>query len=211
MENFTEMLKAIDITYFYVIAGVVVVLVILFLVWILFLRKKMGPPTEEIKNAEMALSEAKQQEADLYAPEEYKRAEDCLATATHLLAAKEYPKARKALEEATGQARQAGKAVEGNKVIMKAEAERMLSDFNRQVDELKLRAAKPEMDIPVTVSSEIQELVGSWEIMKMRIPDLIQRGSIKAAHDELKTIEVLFNNAQRHDFIAQPGTDKQSM
>jgi len=210
MENFGEMLKTVDITYVYVIAGVIVVLVIFLLIWILFLRKKMGPPTEEIKNAELALSEAKQQEADLYAPVEYKRAEDSLATATHLLAAKEYPKARKALEDATGQARQASESVEGNKAKMKAEAERMLSDFNRQVDELKLRSAKPEMDIPATVSSEVQELVGRWEIMKMRIPDLIQRGSIKAAYDELKTIEVVFNNAQRHDFIEQPGTDKQS-
>ena len=87
----------------------------------------------------------------------------------------------------------------------------MLSDFNRQVDELKLRSAKPEMDIPAAVSSEVQELVGRWEIMKMRIPDLIQRGSIKAAYDELKTIEVVFNNAQRHDFIVQPDTDKQSV
>jgi hypothetical protein len=208
MENFGEMLKAIDITYVYIIAGVVVVLVILLLIWILFLRKKMGPPTEEIKTAEMALSEAKQQEADLYAPVEYKKAEDFLATATHLLAAKEYPKARKALEDATGQARLASTSVEGNKAKMKAEAERMLSEFNRQVDELKLRSAKPEMDIPATVSSEVQELVGRWEIMKMRIPDLIQRGSIKAAYGELKTIEVVFNNAQRHDFIVQPGTVK---
>ena len=87
----------------------------------------------------------------------------------------------------------------------------MLSDYNRQVDELKLKSAKPEMDIPATVSSEIQELVGRWEIMKMRIPDLIQRGSIKAAYDELKTIEVVFNNAQRHELIEQPGTDKRSV
>lgn len=211
MENFGEMLKAIDITYVYIIAGVIVVLVILLLSWLLFLRKKMGPPTEEIKNAELALSEAKQQEADLYAPIEYKKAEDSLATATHLLAAKEYSKARKALEEAAGQARQASTSVEGNKAKMKAEAERMLSDYNRQVDELKLRSAKPELDLPAVVSSEVQELVGRWEIMKMRIPDLIQRGSIKAAYDELKTIEVVFNNAQRHELIEQPGTEKQSV
>ncbi len=207
MEKFMEMLRSIDVTYLYVIAGIVVVLVILFLIWILFLKKRMGPPTEEIKNAEIALSEAKQKEAELYAPEEYKRAEESLSMATHLLAAKEYPKAKKALEEATGQARQASKSVEGNKAKMKAEAERMLSDFNRQIDELKLKSAKPELDTTTVVTSEVQELVGKWEIMKMRIPDLIQRGSIKAAYDELKTIEVVFNNAQRHDFIDQPGAD----
>jgi len=208
MENFTEMLKAIDITYVYIIAGVVVVLVILFLIWILFLKKRMGPPTEELKNAELALSEAKQKEAELYAPEEYKRAEESLALATHLMAAKEYPKAKKELEEAAGQARQASKSVEGNKAKMKAEAERMLSDFNRQIDELKLRSAKPELDTTTAVTSEVQELVGKWEIMKMRIPDLIQRGSIKAAYDELKTIDAVLNNAQRHDFIDRPVADK---
>ena len=202
-----EMLRSIDVTYIYVIAGIVVVLVILFLIWILFLKKRMGPPTEEIKNAEIALSEAKEKEAELYAPEEYKRAEESLAMATHLLAAKEYQKAKKALEEATAQARQASKSVEGNKAKMKAEAERMLSDFNRQIDELKLKSAKPELDTTTVVTSEVQELVGKWEIMKMRIPDLIQRGSIKAAYDELKTIDVVFNNAQRHDFIDQSGAD----
>ena len=202
MEKFMEALKTMDIRYIYLIAGIVVVLVILYLIWVMFLRKRMGPPAEEMKNAEMALAEAKQKEADLYAPEEYKKAEDSLAMATHLLAAKEYPKAKKALEEASGQARQASKAVEENKAKMKAEAERMLSDFNRQVDELKIRAAKPETDTPTEVPREVQELVGKWEIMKMRIPDLIQRGRIREAHDELKTIEGVLNNAQRQGFIA---------
>ena len=208
MERFMEGLKSMDVTYIYVIAGIVAVLVILFLIWILFLRKRMGPPAEEMKNAEMALAEAKEKEADLYAPEEYKKAEDSLAMATHLLAAKEYPKAKKAFEEAGGQARQASKAVEENKAKMKAEAERMLSDFNRQIDELKIRAAKPETDTPTKVPREVQELVGKWEIMKMRIPDLIQRGRIREAHDELKTIEGVLNNAQRQGFIAQPDAEK---
>jgi len=65
----------------------------------------------------------------------------------------------------------------------------------------------PELDSTTVVTSEVQELVGKWEIMKMRIPDLIQRGSIKAAYDELKTIDVEFNNAQRQGFITQPGAD----
>ena len=208
MEKFMEVLKSMDIMYIYIIVGIVAVLLILFLIWVLFLRKKMGPPTEEVKNAELALAEAKQKEADLYAQDEYKRAEDSLAMATHLMAAKEYGKAKKALEEATEQARKASKAVDENKAKMKAEAERMLSDFNRQVDELKVRSAKPEMDTPTKVPHEVQELVGKWEIMKMRIPDLIQRGRIREAHDELKTIEGVLNNAQRQDFIARPDVDK---
>ena len=208
MEKFMEVLKSMDIMYIYIIVGIVAVLLILFLIWVLFLRKKMGPPTEEVKNAELALAEAKQKEADLYAQDEYKRAEDSLAMATHLMAAKEYGKAKKALEEATEQARKASKAVDENKAKMKAEAERMLSDFNRQVDELKVRSAKPEMDTPTKVPHEVQELVGKWEIMKMRIPDLIQRGRIREAHNELKTIEGVLNNAQRQNVIAQPGADK---
>jgi len=207
MERVMEVLKSIDIRYMYVIVGIVVVLVILSLIWVMFLRKR-GPSAEEVKNAEMALAEAKQKEADLYAQDEYRRAEDSLAEATHLLAAKEYIKAKKAVEEATGQARKASKAVEENKTKMKAEDERMLSDFNLQVDELKIRAAKPGTDTPTKVPREVQELVGKWEIMKMRIPELIQRGRIKEAHDELKTIEGMLNSAQRQDLIAHPVADK---
>jgi len=208
MERVMEVLRSMDIRYIYVIVGIVVVLVILSLIWVMFLRKRRGPSAEEVKNAEMALSEAKQKEADLYAQDEYQRAEDSLAKATHLLAAKEYGKAKKAVEEATGQARQATKEVEENKAKMKAEDEKMFSDFNRQVDELKIRAAKPGTDTPRKVPREVQELVGKWEIMKMRIPDLIQRGRIREAHDELKTIEGVLNDAQRQEFIVQPGADK---
>jgi len=210
MERVMEVLqlKSIDIRYIYAFVGIVVVLVILNLIWLIFLRKRIGPAAEEVKNAEMALSEAKQKEADLYAQDQYQGAEASLAQATHLLAAKEYRKAKKAAEEATKQARQAIRAVEENKAKMKAEDERMLSDFNRQVDELKIRAAKPGMDTPTEVPREVQELVGKWEIMKMRIPELIQRGRIREAHDELKTIEGVLNNAQRQDVIAQPGAGK---
>jgi mannitol-specific phosphotransferase system IIBC component len=203
-----EVLRSMDIMYIYVIVGIVVVLAILYVIWVSFLRKKIGPPAEEVKNAEIAMSAAKQKEANLYAQDEYQKAEDSLAKATHLLSAKEYGKAKKALEEAAGQARKASKEAEENKVKMKAEDEKMLSDFNRQVDELKIRAAKPETDTPTKVPREVQELVGKWEIMKMRIPDLIQRGRIKDAHDELKTIESVLNNAQRRDVIAQPEADK---
>jgi len=206
MERMMEELKSVDINYIYIVVGIVVVLVILNLIWIIFIRKR-GPSAEEVKNAEMALSEAKQKEADLYAQEEYQRAKDSLAETTHLLAAKEYRKAKKAVEEATGQARQASKAVEENKAKMKAEDEKMLSDFTRQVDELKIRAAKPGTDTPTKVPREVQELVGKWEIMKMRIPELIQRGRIREAYDELKTIEGVLNNAQLQDFIPQPGAE----
>jgi hypothetical protein len=92
-------------------------------------------------------------------------------------------------------------AVEENSTKMKAEDERMLSDSNRQVDELKLTAAKLGTDTPTKAPPRVQELVGKWEIMKMRIPDLIQRGMIREAHDEPKTIQGTLNNAQRQDLV----------
>ena len=205
MEKFLEQLKSMDIGYGYVIIGIVVVVAILSLIWVMFMRKGRGPSAEEVKNAEMALAEAKQNEADLYAQDEYKKAEDSLARATHLMAAKDNRKARNAIEDATMQARQATKAVELNRAAMKAEDEKMLSDFNQQVDELKIRVANTGTDTPSKVSREIQELVGKWEIMKMRIPELIQRGKIRVAYDELKTISGVLNNAQRQDSIAHSG------
>lgn len=207
MEKGMEVLRSMDIRYIYGIVGIVAALVILYLIWLLFLRKR-APSAEEVKNAEMALSEAKQQEADLYAQDEYQKAEDSLAEARHLLSAKEYRKAKKAVEYATGQARQASKAIEKNKAEMKAEDERMFSDFNRQIDEVKISTAKPGTDTPMKVPREVPELVGKWEIMKMRIPELIQRGRIREAHDELKTIESVLNSAQWRDSIAHPGADR---
>jgi F0F1-type ATP synthase membrane subunit b/b' len=200
-----DQLKSIDMGNGYVILGIVVVLAIIAAIWIMFMKKGAGPTAEDVKNAEMALAEAKQNEADLYAQEEYKKAEDSLARATHLMAAKDNRKARNAIEDATMQARQATKAVELNRAAMKAEDEKMLSDFNQQVDELKIRVANTGTDTPSKVSREIQELVGKWEIMKMRIPELIQRGKIRVAYDELKTISGVLNNAQRQDAIAHSG------
>jgi hypothetical protein len=191
-----------DITYVYIIAGIIVVLVILFLIWALFLRKRLGPPVGQVRDAEMALSHAKQKEADLYAQDEYQRAEDSLAKAKHLLAAKEYKKAKEAAEETTDQAGKAGKVVEENKAKMKAENEKMLVDFDKQVDELKQWAAKRGTDTPTKITPEVQELVGKWEIMKVRIPDLIQRGKIREAHDELKSVEGEIQT-RRQDFAAQ--------
>jgi uncharacterized protein YhaN len=199
-----------DIGYIYGAVGIVVALAILYLIWVMFLKKGIGPSAEEVRNAEMALSEAKQNEADLYSQNEYQRAEDSLARATHLMAAKDNRKAKKAIEEANEQAHQASKEAEGNKAKMKAEDERMLVDFNRQVDELKIRVANTGTDTPTKVPREIQELVGKWEIMKMRIPDLIQRGSIRVAYDELKTIAGMLNNAQRQDYLAEPGAARRA-
>ncbi len=178
-----------DTGYIYIIVGVAIVLGVLFAIWVMFLRKRRGSATEEIKNAETALLEAKMKEADLYVQDQYQKAEDSLARATHLIAAKEYKKAKKAVEDAIGQAHKASEVAEENKAKMKIEDERMLDDFTRQVDELKIRAAKPGTDIPRAVPSEVKEVIGKWEIMKMRIPDLIQRGKIREAHDELKTVE----------------------
>lgn len=205
MERITEILNSIDIVYLYVILGVIAVFVILFLIWALFLKRRMGPPTEEIINAETALSGAKQREADLYAQEEYQKAEDSLARAKHLMAGKEYKKAKKAAQEAIGQARDIGKAIEENKTKMKAENEKMFADFDKQVDDLKQWAAKRNTDTPINVPPRVQELVGKWEIIKVRIPDLIQHGQIRKAHDELKAIEGEIQT-QRQDFVVQQGT-----
>jgi Domain of unknown function (DUF4398) len=194
-------------TYVYIIAGIIAVLVIFFLIWVLFLRRRLGPPVEQVKDAEAALSAARQKEADLYAQDEYQRAEDSLARAKHLLAAKEYKKAKEAAEDTITQAGKADKVIEENKAKMKAENEKMFADFDKQVDELKQWAAKRGTDTPTNISPKVQELVGKWEIIKVKLPDLIQRGRIKEAHDELKAVERDIQT-RRQDFAVQAGDVK---
>lgn len=189
-------------TTIYVISGVVVLLLIFFLIWALFLRRRMAPPTQELNTAETALAEAKQTEADLYAQDEYERAREALSRAHHLMAAKEYRKAKEAAEEAAGQARSAGKAVEGNKAEIRAEDEKMLADFDRHADELKNFAAKIAPDTPNEIHPGVAGLIGKWEIARIKVRDSINQGRLREAYDALKGLEADFRKV-RHNTITR--------
>ncbi|MBM4128903.1 MAG: DUF4398 domain-containing protein, partial [Nitrospira sp.] len=76
-------------------------------VFIMFIGGCAKPPTQEIENAEKAVAEAKQKEADLYAKDIFSKAEDALKKAKEYVAVKKYTEAKKEAANAVGFSQQA--------------------------------------------------------------------------------------------------------
>lgn len=143
------------------------------------------PPTKEMENAEKALAEAKQQEADLYVEDVFTKAEESLKKAKDLVVEKKYKEAKTSAEETGKLAQQAISMVEANKAKMKAEAEQMAQDVQAAMDDLKSFIAKAIKKKAQINREEIQGMIGKWEVDMVNIKDQIQTGKIRRAHDQL--------------------------
>lgn len=147
------------------------------------------PPTKEVEQAEKAIAEAKQKEADLYVREVFTKAEDSLKKAKDLIAEKKYKEAKKAAEEAIKLAQQAIPLVEPNKAKMKAEVEQMIPDTQKAIDELKTLVAKVIRGKTPEEQKELQGMIGKLEIDIVNVKDTFKEGKIKQVYDELKKIK----------------------
>jgi hypothetical protein len=146
------------------------------------------PPTEELAGAEKALDEAKGKEANLYAEDAFKKAEEALKKAKDQIAAKQYKEAAQTLKDAIPLAQQAAAGVEAGKAKMKEEAEKLVAEVQKSLDELKADVAaaiKKKLAVP---KEEVQAAIGKWEVDFAGIKDKIQSGKIKEAFEELKTM-----------------------
>ena len=147
------------------------------------------PPTKEVEQAEKAVAEAKQKEADLYVQDIFTKAEDSLKTAKDLISQKKYKDAKKAAEEATSLAQQAIPVVEQNKAKMKAEVEQLVQDVTREITEMKPLLAKAIKKMKSEEQKEVQGMLGKWEIDMVDIKDLLQAQKIRQAYDGIKPIK----------------------
>lgn len=143
------------------------------------------PPTKEVENAEKAIAEAKQKEADLYVQDVFTKAEDALKNAKDLIAVKKYREAKKAAEDAATLAQQAIPMVEPNKAKMKTEVEQMIPEVQGTMDELKSLVAKAIKKKAPINREEIQSSIGKWEIDMVNVKDQLQGGRIRQANDQL--------------------------
>jgi len=147
------------------------------------------PPTKEVENAEKAIAEAKQKEADLYVQDVFTKAEDALKNAKDLIAVKKYKEAKKAAEDADSLAQQAIPMVEPNKAKMKTEVEQMIPEVQGTMDELKSLVAKAIKKKAPINREEIQSSLGKWEIDMVNIKDQLQGGRVRQAHDQLLSMK----------------------
>jgi len=163
--------------------------VLVLVVSLVFLFSCAKPPAKEIENAEKAIAEAKQKEADLYAQDIFQKAEASLKNARDLVAVKKYKEAKAAAEEAANLAQQAIPMVEPNKAKMKAEAEQGVQDVQGALEELKVLVAKAVKKKALIDREKMQGMIGKWEVDMVNIKDQLQAQKIRQAYDQLKTME----------------------
>jgi uncharacterized radical SAM superfamily protein len=177
------------------------VAVIILILVLLIGREK--PPTLEVENAEKAVAEAKQKEADIYVPDIFSKAEETLKKVKDLMREKRYKEAKKAAEETISLARQAISQVEPNRLKMKAEAEQMISDLRKEIDELKSLIAKPSKRMTKRERKELEELIQKWEKDLANIEAMIGAQKIRQAYDQLMALKKEVES-KRERFIPSP-------
>lgn len=159
-------------------------LVIIILILVLLIGREK-PPTLEVENAEKAVAEAKQKEADIYVPDIFSKAEESLKKAKDLMREKKYKEAKKAAEDTINLAKQAISQVEPNKSKMKAEDEQMISDIQKGIDELKSLIAKASKRMTKRERKELEELIQKWEKDLANIEAMMEAKKIRQSYDQL--------------------------
>ena len=177
-------------------------LVIIILILVLLIGREK-PPTLEVENAEKAVAEAKQKEADIYVPDIFSKAEESLRKAKDLVREKKYKEAKKAAEDTINLAKQAISQVEQNKSKMKAEAEQMISDIRKGTDELKSLIAKPSKRMTKRERKEVEELIQKWEKDIKNIEAMMEAQKIRQAYDQLMGLKKEVSS-KRDRFIPSP-------
>lgn len=163
--------------------------VLILMVSIVIFSSCAKPPTEELAQAEKAIEEAKQKEADLYAQDLFLKAQDSLKKAKDLVAAKKYDEAKKAAEEASNFAKQAVPLVEQNKAKMKAETEQQVQDVQKALEELRAQVAKSGKRMAPNEARHVNEMVKKWETDLAGIKEMIQGQKFQQASDQLKPMK----------------------
>lgn len=181
--------------------------VILFIIILLLLIGREKPPLQEMQQAERAVAEAKQKEADLYAPDIFSKAEESLKRARDLLEEKRYEEAKKAAEETTDLARQAISQVEPNKLKMKAQAEEIIANILTEINELKRLVARPSKRMTTRERKEVEEMIPKWEKEVNDIKAMIGEQKIRQAIDSLDSLKKEVHSGWER-FIPSPEEDK---
>lgn len=147
------------------------------------------PPTEEMEHAAKAIAEAKQDEADLYFEDAFKKAEDALQRAYDLIAEKEYEEAKTAALEATRLAKHSRSMVEFNKEKMREETEQMLENVRVSIDEVKILIAKALKKKAPVNREDLQGFIDMWESEIINLKDNLDEKGIRHRFDKLVVIQ----------------------
>jgi hypothetical protein len=147
------------------------------------------PPTEEMTKAEKAVEEAKQKEAPVYVPDLFKKAEESLKKAEGYMAAKKYKEAKPVAIETEALARQATAGIEAAKAKIKTDAEQVVQDVQKGIDDLKALIASTEKNKKLAAArEEVQGIITKWEADFVSVKEKLQ-SKTKEASDDLKALK----------------------
>jgi F0F1-type ATP synthase membrane subunit b/b' len=156
------------------------------------------PPTEEMAHTAQAIAQAKQEEADLYVEDIFKKAEDTLQRAHDLIAEKEYEEAKTAALEATRLANQARSMVESNKEKMREETEQMLDNVKVSIDEIKTLLSKAIKKKAPVNRDDIQGFIDIWESEIISLKDNPDAQGIRHVFDKLFVMQKQINHQKNN-------------
>jgi F0F1-type ATP synthase membrane subunit b/b' len=147
-----------------------------------------------MEHAAKAIAEAKQEEADLYVEDTFKKAEDALQRARDLVAEKEYDEAKTAALEATRLAKQSRSMVELNKEKMREETEQMLENVRVSIDEVKILLAKALKKKAPVNRDDVRAFIDMWESEIISLKDNLDAQGIRHGFDKLFVIQKQINH-----------------
>jgi len=166
-----------------------IILLFIFLLSLTLLTGCAKPPTQEVENAEKAITQAKQKEADLYVQDEFRKAVEALQKAKDLIINREYKEAKASAEASANSALKAISFVEMNKATLKEEAEKMVQEVQQSLGELKTIAATAIKKKAPFNKEEVQGAIGKYELDIMSVKDQLQEQKIRGAYDQLVSLK----------------------
>ncbi|MCX8031168.1 MAG: DUF4398 domain-containing protein [Thermodesulfovibrionales bacterium] len=156
------------------------------------------PPTKEIENAEKAIAEAKQKEADLYAETLFAKASETLKKAKEMVAAKNYKDAKNLADQALVEAQQSIQAIETNRAKMKSDTEQLIIAIQNAMNEVKTSVTDAIRKKIQINQQEIQATIGKWEIDLLTAKENLTAGKIRQAFDQLKSLDEQVKNQKEN-------------
>lgn len=152
------------------------------------------PPTEEIQKATQQIAAAKEKEANIYAADVFNKAEEALRRANEQVTARKYDEAKAAALEAARLADQSAADVETGKANMRAEAELILGDIQKELEALKTQVVAAIKRKAQVNREEVQAAIGKWEVDLAAAREQLQAGKIRDARGMLVEIQKLLKD-----------------
>lgn len=157
------------------------------------------PPAKEIAAAEAALAQARAEQADAYAPEQWKGAELALSQARQKVEARDYRGALSSAMDAGEKARSAAQAVASSKLLARGAAQLAQAEMQAALDEVA--AVRDEAAKARVPTEEFAEL-------ELRVVDATQAlASLGDSLEKEELIEAQKAGASLKARFASLGTD----